>query len=91
MLAYGIGASIGPFAAALLMEWSYPGALFLFTAAIHGLFVLFTLYRMTHRAPVPPEQREEFVTAAGASTTPAAIELDPRAPEYESTSVDDKD
>jgi MFS family permease len=91
LLAYGIGASIGPFVAALLMEWSYPGALFLYTAAIHGLFVLFTLYRMTRRAPVPPEAREEFVTAAGARTTPAAIEFDPRSPEHSSTPVATKD
>ncbi|MDX1604889.1 MAG: MFS transporter [Candidatus Competibacterales bacterium] len=82
LLAYGVGASIGPFVAALVMEWTYPGALFIYTALIHGLFVLFTLYRMTRRAALPPEQREEFIPAGGARTTPAAIEFDPRSPEH---------
>lgn len=83
LLAYGVGASIGPFLAALIMEWSFPGALFAFTVTVHVLFVLFTLYRMTRRAALPVEQREECIITGGARTTPAVIELDPRTPEHE--------
>jgi hypothetical protein len=58
------------------------GGLFLYTALAHAGFVLFTVYRMTRRAAVPPEDRATD-TAAGrpAPATPIALELDPRAPE----------
>jgi MFS family permease len=81
LLTYGIGATIGPFLAAVLMQILGVGALFVFTAVIHLLFLCFALYRMTRRAAVPAEEREHFVQTAAPRTTPAVIALDPRCPD----------
>jgi MFS family permease len=81
LLTYGIGATIGPFVAAVLMQIFGVGALFLFTTTIHLLFLSFALYRMTRRAALPPAEREQFVQTAAPRTTPAVIALDPRCPE----------
>jgi hypothetical protein len=64
------------------MEGLGAGGLFLYTATVHLSFALFTIYRMTRRAAAPPETRAPYVVAGRPSrTTPAAIDLDPRAPD----------
>jgi MFS family permease len=82
LLTWAIGASIGPVLGAFAIDLVGAGGLFLYTALAHAGFVLFTVYRMTRRAAVPPEDRATD-TAAGrpAPATPIALELDPRAPE----------
>lgn len=78
LLAYGIGASIGPTASSLVMAAFGPGGLFGFIAVMLFILAAFTLYRIRRRAPKPLAEQGEFVTMT--QTTPAAAELDPRAP-----------
>jgi MFS family permease len=82
LLTWAIGASIGPVLGAFAIDLFGPDGLFLYTALAHAGFVAFTVYRMTRRAPVPPEERAPYVaTGRPSRTTPVALELDPRAPE----------
>jgi len=82
LLTWAIGASIGPVLGAFAIDLIGAGGLFLYTAVTHVAFVLFTVYRMTRRAAVPPEARVPDAAAGRpAPATPVALELDPRAPE----------
>ncbi len=76
LLVFGTGATIGPFAASFAMQHLGGWALFPYTAGVHGLLVLFGLYRMTRRPPVPVEEQESFVSVP--RTSPVAAKLDPR-------------
>ena len=60
-LFYALGASVGPFASSLIIERFGPPAFFTYTSSLHGLFILFVLYRMTRRAAVPRTLRSRFV------------------------------
>jgi MFS family permease len=82
LLTWAIGASIGPVLGALAIDLIGAGGLFAYTAIAHAGCALFTFYRMSRRAAVPPAGRAPYVAAGRPSrTTPAAVELDPRAPE----------
>ena len=81
LLTWAIGASIGPVLAAFAMDGLGVGALFLYTALVHAGFALFTIYRISRRAPVPTAERDRYVAGGRPSrTTPVAVDLDPRAP-----------
>jgi hypothetical protein len=81
LLTWAIGASIGPVLGAFAMDALGVGGLFLYTATVHAGFAGFTVYRISRRAAVPPAEREPYVaTGRPSRTTPACIELDPRAP-----------
>jgi MFS family permease len=82
LLTWGIGASIGPLLASLAMELVGLGGLFLYTASVHSIFALVTLYRITRRAALPAAERPDFVQQpTTVRTTPVGATLDPRAPE----------
>jgi MFS family permease len=82
LLTWAIGASIGPVLAAFAMDALGVGALFLYTALVHAGFAVFTIYRISRRAPVPTAERDRYVAGGRPSrTTPVAVDLDPRAPE----------
>lgn len=86
LLTWAIGASIGPLLGAFAIDLIGAAGLFVYTALAHAGFALFTVYRMTRRAAVPPEGRAPYVAAGRPSrTTPVAVELDPRAPEPPAT------
>ena len=68
MLFYSFGAIGGPFAAAGVMEWYGPHALFLFAAAVYAVFIALILYRMRARAPAPEAQRGRFTALLRTST-----------------------
>jgi MFS family permease len=51
LLAYTIGAIVGPTVAAWLMGWIGPEALFIHNAAIHIAFVFFIVWRLRQRPP----------------------------------------
>ncbi len=74
MLLFGIGAIFGPFIASVLKQQFGHGSLFLYTAAIHVLIGLAIVYRMTRRAPLPPEERVGYEDLPQ-SMTPAVFEL----------------
>lgn len=61
ILAYGIGAAVGPTATALVMQLAGTIGLPLFVAATHAAIGLFAVWRMTRRPPVPVEERGPFM------------------------------
>lgn len=79
LLVYTIGAVIGPTAAASLVEFTAAGSLFALTGIAHASMAVLTVYRLTRRAAIAPEDREHFVPVP--RTSPAASELDPRVPQ----------
>ena len=71
----------GPTLAAIVIAWTGMASLFLYTAGVHVVMVLFTLSRMAvARAPVE-ESREHFVAMPQQGST-SGLELDPRSPEH---------
>lgn len=68
MLFYSFGAIGGPFAAAAVMEWFGPHALFLFSAIVYAVFLALILWRMRARAPAPSAQRGRFTALLRTST-----------------------
>lgn len=77
LLAYSIGASIGPAAAAGAMSAIGPIGLWAYVVVVLALLAGFTIYRMSKRSARPVREQSLFV--AMAETTPAAVQLDPRA------------
>lgn len=80
LMAYGIGAVVGPVAASALIAGLSVNGLFLFTAIVHLSLAGIAWYRMTRRAPVPQAERTAFVSAPAASPAMPSP-LDPRATE----------
>lgn len=79
LLAWAAGAAVGPTAAAPFLDLVGPAGLFVYAALVASAFVLFVLWRMTRRSPVPPAAREGFVNVP--ATSPRVAEIDPRVPE----------
>jgi MFS family permease len=63
LIAWSVGATIGPAVAGVAMEWFGPPGLFLYLAAIFAGMALFTAWRMMLRAEPPRERRTAFVPA----------------------------
>ncbi len=78
VLAYSVGASVGPLAGALAMEWLGPGGLFAFAAAVLAALAAYALYRVIKGLAKPAAEQTEFWSASWVS--PVAAGLDPRAP-----------
>ena len=76
LLIFAIGAIIGPFVSALLVDWMGPSGLFQVTFWSHALLIGFSVYRMTVRATVPKGFRRRVVGLM--RTSPAIFNLDPR-------------
>ncbi|MFU0503785.1 MFS transporter [Pseudaminobacter sp. NGMCC 1.201702] len=68
MLFYSVGAIVGPFAAAMMMEFFGPHALFGFSAAVYAAFIAITLQRMQTRSKVPVSRRGRFIALLRTST-----------------------
>ncbi|EHM02716.1 transporter, major facilitator family protein [Acetobacteraceae bacterium AT-5844] len=77
VLAYSVGATAGPLLASVAMSELGGGGLFAFVTSIAVATLIFGLWRMLARAPVPSERQGPF--QALPSTTPTAAPLDPRA------------
>lgn len=73
LLVYAGGAVIGPLAAASLMAVMGPGGLYVYTAVIHALLALFTIWRMTQRAPAPLEEHVSFMDTLQAGQTVSPV------------------
>lgn len=79
LLLYGFGTMIGPVIGAALMGALRPESLFLATALAHVALAVYTVLRISRRAPVPVGEREAFKTLpAERGVTPEAVRLDPR-------------
>ena len=75
-LLYGAGSIIGPILGPTAMELFGAPALFLYTAAVHILLVIFGLYRMAQRSAPAHAEKAGYVPVP--RTTPNVFELDPR-------------
>ena len=73
LLAWGLGAVVGPALAAVAMKWFGVQGLFLYLACVAFPFTAFVLWRIRRRVPVPDEEHVHFVNLP--ATSPAAIEL----------------
>jgi MFS family permease len=73
LLVYGVGATVGPSAAGVLMGGFGPGSLLVYFAVAYGLLGLFALSRVRLRPPVPAEDQRQFVPLARMS--PMGVEL----------------
>jgi MFS family permease len=79
LLMFGVGSAVGPILASHMMGLTGFNGLFLYIGAIAGMLALFTLYRMTARQAKPLEEQGVFVPMPQTTTTPIAMELNPRA------------
>ena len=70
LVAYGVGAALGPTLVSLVMTGMGPVGFLAFIAAVHGGIGAFALYRMTRRPTVAAEARGPVGTLAG---TPTAV------------------
>ncbi|MCI0400535.1 MAG: MFS transporter [Gammaproteobacteria bacterium] len=77
LLIYGIGATVGPAAAGLLMDALGPRTLLVYFAAVLALLGLFGVYRMRVGPPISTESQGPFVPMV--RTSQAVLEMDPRA------------
>lgn len=75
LLAYSIGATIGPLIAPEFMTLMGASGLFIYFIVISGAVAIFFAWRKTQRGSMPRE--EHFITMP--QTTPIMSELDPRA------------
>ena len=76
LLCWALGATLGPLAAALLMQVLGAWALFLHLAVVSIALFAFTLWRMRRRLPRPAPEQTGFVPLPATSTIANA--LDPR-------------
>ncbi|OGO94065.1 MAG: MFS transporter [Coxiella sp. RIFCSPHIGHO2_12_FULL_44_14] len=74
LLAYSIGATLGPLIAPLFMGVFGSNGLFIYFIVITGFLAMFFVWRKTRRVAFP--QEEHFITMP--QTTPVMSELDPR-------------
>lgn len=54
---WSLGATIGPLLASVLIDIYGPKALFIYTAAVQVVFIIYTIYRLQMRPGVPVEER----------------------------------
>lgn len=74
LLLFSTGAIFGPVFAALLKEQFGHGSLFLYTAGVHALIMLFVVLRVILRAAPPPDAVRVAYEDLPISNTPAAFE-----------------
>lgn len=76
VLAYSAGATVGPLISSSVITLTGAAGLFVFTAAIGALSLLFGLWRMRARPSLPLEQQGPYQILP--RTTPVVAPLDPR-------------
>ncbi|MDH5518023.1 MAG: MFS transporter [Gammaproteobacteria bacterium] len=77
LLLSGIGSTIGPITAGMLMGWFGAQVLMIYFAVIMLLLAIYALMRRTIGTPIDVAEQGDFVVMARSS--PALLELDPRA------------
>ena len=77
LLAYGIGATLGPLVASVMARFFEASSMFLFTAVVHAGLSGYAIYRLRRRRPARAEDRDAYVPVTRTSATVFA--LDPRA------------
>jgi MFS family permease len=76
VMAYGLGAIVGPPVAAVTIEWLGAKGLFVFCGTVALAAAMLVFWRMRHRQAPPMEDQVDF--QAMARTSPIIGELDPR-------------
>jgi predicted MFS family arabinose efflux permease len=74
LLVFGLGAVVGPIAAAILAGLFGPDALFGTTAAVHLCLAAFAFYRMRQRAPAPVEEHVTFAESLNFAQTVSTVD-----------------
>ncbi len=69
LVAYGIGACLGPLIASVAMAEIGPPGLFWYAAVVNLVLALFAIYRMRRRAAKRREERSELITLPGGQFT----------------------
>ncbi|MDH3413171.1 MAG: MFS transporter [Gammaproteobacteria bacterium] len=69
LVAYGIGASVGPLVASAVMGAVGPSGLFMYSAIINVFLVLFGVYRMRRRATKTKQERSGMINLPGGQFT----------------------
>lgn len=72
------GAVIGPLVVSLLIPFFGMGAIFGFSPIVCAPLILMVLARILIRAPVPADERDDFVAVPLTRSATTALELDPR-------------
>lgn len=76
LMIFGVGSGLGPFLAGVAMAEAGPGGLFMTMIGAHALTALYTLWRISRREAVAPEDKSEFRPAPMArSSTPETLAL----------------
>ncbi|MFO1035958.1 MAG: MFS transporter [Geminicoccaceae bacterium] len=78
VLAYGVGAVIGPIAVATCMQVLGPNGFVLYLAAIHAAIGAYTAWRMTRRTAIPAAERGSYVPTAAPTTVSTALAQEAR-------------
>ena len=73
LMMYGVGAIAGPFLASTLMSRTGPIGLFMFTAGIHVLLVLWSILRSFRRAAAPADQHITYGDALAVVQTASQV------------------
>ncbi len=81
LLVYAIGATTGPLLVGATVDRIGANAIYGFIAIVYAIVGVFGIWRMSRRAPPPPEDQEAFVPMARAGAL--AGMMDPRAEEEE--------
>ena len=79
VLAFSVGAALGPIAASLAMRWTGPSGLFLFEILVASSLTLFTLWRMRVRIWTGIIKKDPHVALPDSHAPVIVSELDPRA------------
>lgn len=79
VLAYSLGAALGPMSGSLAMLALGPGGLFVWTGSCAAAALIFGLWRQRRRGPVPQAEQQPYQLLP--RTTPMAAALDPLASE----------
>ena len=76
LLTYGVGSVVGPSIAPILMTYLSPSSLFAYTAIIHMLFFVYTLYRLSRRTS--PNSAIDYVSIPRPRSLNLILRVDPR-------------
>ena len=77
LLIYGLGAAAGPLLASLMRQVMVLPTLFIFTALVHTVLIVWVIWRISRREAAPMEDRVVFSDAAIAAQT--VLSFDPSA------------
>jgi MFS family permease len=76
LLLFGLGSIVGPLAAGAAMGQFGPSGLFMVTLVTHAGVLLYTIYRISRRAGVAPDEKTHFApTPTARNTTPQTSAL----------------